>query len=212
MYTNGLALDDYETLEDMLEDLEYDEMYDSDESDDGDFAERRRRTGRGRRRAPAPRTATGNQLFRPRPNSQYVTQTQLQSALARVGGQIKTNADAIKTINTRLNTVSSEQTRQAALLRRESSERKKQDDLIKQDMRQKIELLTLLPLLSRPSSETIQVGERSVEVLTKSNNTLSMLLPLLLMGGMGGSSAGGSSGLGDNNSMMLMALVLMGDK
>jgi len=210
MYTNGLAMEELETLEDMMEDLEYDEMYESDESDESDLSERRRRMA-ARRRAPAPRTATGNQLYRSRPTSQYVTQTQLQSALARVGGQIKTNADAIKTVNSRTTIISTEQTRQAALLKKEVSDRKKQDDLIKQDVRQKMELLALLPALSRPSAETITTSDgKQVRVLTESNDSLSLLLPLLLVGGLGGLGGSGTGGSGTDSNMLLLVLALSG--
>ncbi|PSB14142.1 hypothetical protein C7B76_17275 [filamentous cyanobacterium CCP2] len=216
MYTNSFAVEELETLEDMMEELEYDEMYD-DESDESDWSERTRRRMMPRRRMPTPRTAPGSQLYRPRPTSQYVTQPQLQAALARVGSQIKTNADAIKTNSNRINAVSAEQTRQVGLLRKEVSERKKQGEMIKQDTRQKLELLALLPALSRPPAETITVRDRDnenprdVRVLTESNDSLSLLLPLLLVGGLGGLGGSGTgSGGSDSSTMLLLVLALSG--
>lgn len=206
MYSNGsVVTEDLDALEDILEDFEYDE---SDESDESDLSERRRR------RWNRPRTASGGRLYQPRPMSQYVTQTQLQTALTRVGSQIKTNADAIKTVNVRVNSVSSEQSRQTALLKKEISERKKQDIASKRDVQQKLQLLLLLPLLIKPSSKeiTLENGEK-VNVLVESNDTLSLLLPLLLIGGLGGEgtslSGGGGTG-GIDSTMLILILALSG--
>ena len=83
-------LDELDGLADVLEDFELDEDIDA---DDADFLERRRRRARARYRRP-PRTAPGRGLYQPRPSSNYVTQTQLQTALAKVGQQINTNSEA----------------------------------------------------------------------------------------------------------------------
>src|SRR5215218_8228999 len=96
--------DELETLVEMLED---------DESDDSDEATRRQRF-RGR-----PRTATGRGMYTPRPQGNYVTQTQLQTALAKVGEQLRTNSNAIAAVTTRVNTVAAGQTKQIAALRSE---------------------------------------------------------------------------------------------
>ncbi|MBF2062894.1 MAG: hypothetical protein IGS39_00435 [Calothrix sp. C42_A2020_038] len=203
MYSNDSVItEDLDTLEGILEDFEYDE---SDESDQSDLSERRRR------RWNYPPTATGGRLYQPRPMSQYVTQTQLQAALTRVSSQIKTNSDAIKTVNTRLNSVSAEQSRQAALLKKEISERKKQDLNTKREIQQKLQLLILLPLLIKPPSKAITINNETVNVLVESNDTLSLLLPLLLVGGLGGdgmslSGSGSIGGLDTTTLILILAL------
>jgi hypothetical protein len=194
-----------------------DEAFDEyDESDE--FAEARSARARARgRTAPLtrPKTATGQGLFNPqRPNTNYVTQTQLQAALARVSEQIKTNSTAITTVNARLTTISAEQDRQAAALRAEIANRRKEAETVKKDLRQTRELAALLPLLSRPSSVEIKGGPETglaanTRVLVDKNDSLSMMLPMLLMGGLGGNSADGSS---DNNMMMFLALAMAGSK
>ena len=126
----------------MIESPEFEatELFEALESE-SESAERR-----GGRWAP-PRRATGSGLFTPRPTTNYVTQVQLQTALAKVGAQIKTNSDGITAINSRINTVSSEQTRVTAALKKEAEDRKKDLEAQKRDTNQKLQLLTLLPLL-----------------------------------------------------------------
>src|SRR5919202_4313419 len=165
---NGYEMEDLESLVGMLETDESDE---SDESDEAEPRWRRRR----------PRTASGRGLYSPRPQQNYVTQAQLQTALAKVGEQIKVNSAAIGTLTNRVNTVTSEQTKQAAAVKKEVAERKKQTEALRKDFRQKLELLTLLPLISRPRSEEITVptpnqGTRNIRVLVDSGDTFSLLL------------------------------------
>jgi len=192
-----------ETLEALLSELEGFEWDESDESDE--------RSGRGRRGRRSPQTASGTGLSTPRPNSQYVTQTQLQTALAKVGAQIKTNSDAIKSISSRVSA-------QAEMLSKEVVARKKKTDELDKGLRHTREMTAILPLLSKPS--TVQLDPNAVagttkpatgpKVLVGSDDTLSTLLPFMLMGGMGGSggSGGGMFGGGEDNSMMMMMMVL----
>ncbi len=86
---------------------EVDEMLDAlMESDGGEFAERSRRRRRSRTagasRLPAVRTATGVSAYRGATPQGYVTQSQLKDALARVGTDVRRNAEGIKTVNTQL--------------------------------------------------------------------------------------------------------------
>jgi hypothetical protein len=132
-----------------------------------------------------------------------VTQTQLQTALAKVSADVKTNGDAIKTVNARLNTLSSEQAQQVATLRRESAERKKADAAIRADQKKIRELAVLQVLLQKPPTlDVTRDGGQVTDVTLKQSND--SLLPILLMGGLGGDSSGG----GSDNSMMMMALLL----
>ena len=81
----------------------------------------------------------------------------MASALAKVGEQIRTNSNAIATLNGRVDTVSAAQAKQAAALKKEISDRRKQDTAQAKDVRQKLELLTIMPLLLRPPSREIKV-------------------------------------------------------
>lgn len=203
MYGNGHEM---ETLESLLEDLE---GFESDESDESDEARRRSRRGGGRR-SPV-RTAPGTGLQTPRPNTQYVTQTQLQTSLAKVGAQIKTNSDAIKSVSDRVSA-------QTEVISREVATRKKETDQLKKDLNQTRQMSAILPLLSRPSSVKLQrnatdpetVTAEAPKVLVESGDTLSTLLPLMLMGGTGGSTGGSGGGMfgGDDSGMMMLVLAL----
>lgn len=100
--------------------LEYDtEAYDTDyaaddvddmldalmESDDEDYSERKKRGLRGRRGRGAgrkPPTASGTPAYRPPTPQGPVTQTQLKEALARVGNDVRRNAEGIKTVNAQM--------------------------------------------------------------------------------------------------------------
>jgi hypothetical protein len=160
--------------------------------------------GRGSVRKPSSQPS-----FRPRPSPntpQYVTQTQLEAALARSDGKIKTVAEGVTQINARLNGL-------AAAARKEAEERKKTVDTQNKDLNQKLQLMAMLPVLTTPPSAAIVDGtaaHNSVNVLVPDTSSLNKLLPLLLVTGMGGAGGfGGSDSGGDSgNSMMMMALVL----
>jgi hypothetical protein len=141
-----------------------------------------------------------------------VTQTQLQTSLAKVGAQIKTNSDAITTVSSRVST-------QSELLTKEVAARKKETDQIKKDLNQTRQMAAILPLLSAPKSVQLAKGatdpatpaaNQAPKALVESGDALSTLLPFLLLGGMGGSGGGGmfGSGGGDDSTMMLLVLAL----
>lgn len=138
---------------------------------------------------------------RPPPNApQYVTQAQLEASLARVDGKVKTVSDGMTTFSTRLNAV-------AGSLKKEAEERKKTGEGTNKDLNQKLQLLSLLPLLIQP--QTAKIGTQ--DVLVPDPNQIDALLPLLLVSGIGGSSGGLSLGGGDSgsdSSLMMLALVL----
>jgi hypothetical protein len=141
--------------------------------------------------------------FRPRPapsTPQYVTQTQLEAALTRSDGKIKTVADGVTQINTRLNGL-------AVAAKKEADERKKTLDAQNKDMNQKLQLMAMLPVLTTPPSATVA----GTSVLIPDTSSLDKLLPLLLVSGLGGTGGfgGSSDSSGDGGSgMMMMALVL----
>jgi hypothetical protein len=116
----GDAYDDLVELEDEAAYDESDEDYGDDTDDVLDalmdstdssyLAERRKKRGgakRGRTPKRGVKTAAGKPAYRtpPAPAGGAVTQKQLQDALTRVGVDIRRNAEGIKTVNTRLNTI-----------------------------------------------------------------------------------------------------------
>jgi hypothetical protein len=171
-------------------------------------------------RAPV-RRPSSQSSFRPRPAPNapaYVTQTQLEAALARSDGKIKVVADGVSTINARVASLGS-------AYKKEADERKKSVDSQSKDLNQKLQMLALLPMLVQaPSYSTPGVkigatvhplqdasGNPITTVSGPDNSTMDMLLPLLMvtgMGGTGGLSLGGGDSGSDGSSMMMLALVL----
>jgi hypothetical protein len=186
-------------IDELLENLE------SDESDEADIERRRQRFRQ-------PRTATGRSLYPQRPSTNYVTQVQLQTALARVGQQIQTNSKAVAAVNSRINTISSEQTRLSSALKKETEERKKELEAQKKNFNQTVQLLSILPLLSRPQTKTITTTANGLasgdKVVVDGSDTLTALLPLLLVGGLGGSGGLGSSSEGGMDNLLLPIVLI----
>jgi hypothetical protein len=133
----------------------------------------------------------------------------LQIALTKVGSQIKTNSEAIKSVSSRVGA-------QAEVLTKEVAARKKETDQLRKDLRQTREMSAILPLLSAPRSVLLNASATkdgtTPKALIASDDTLSFLLPFMLLGGMGGSGSGGGgmfgSGGGDDSGMMMMLLLL----
>jgi hypothetical protein len=157
--------------------------------------------GRGNVRRPSSQPS-----FKPRPAPgapQYVTQAQLEAALTRSDGKIKTVADGVTQINTRLNGL-------AVAAKKEADERKKTLDSQNKDINQKLQLMAMLPVLTTPPSVTVKdINNNNQNVLVPDTSSLDKLLPLLLVTGMGGIGGFGGDSSGDSGSgMMMMALVL----
>jgi hypothetical protein len=184
-----------------------DEMFESDEGIDEAFDEAARSWSRPR----PPKTASGKGLYAPRPQTQYVTQAQLQTALAKVGAQVRTNSTAISQISGRASVA-------VATAKKESLDRKKEITAVKNNLSQTQQMAAILPLLTQPKSvgpvsglaaDGIPDGNK---VLVDSGSTTNLLLPLLLMTSMGDSSGSGGGGLfgggSDNSSLLMLALVL----
>jgi hypothetical protein len=191
---------------DVESDEAYDEMFESDEAmDESDEA------ARSWSRPQRPKVASGKNLYSPRPQSQYVTQAQLQTALAKVGSQVRTNSNAISQFGSRLSSTT-------ASLKKEAVDRKKDLNAVKSNLSQTQQMTAILPLLTQPQSVLDNDAGSSLNgqnVLVASNNSLNLLLPLLLLtsiGGDGSSSSGGcgqfGGGGGDNSTLLMLALVL----
>ncbi len=191
----------YET--DEAEGDEFFDYADSDDSDESDEARRRR--GRGR---PPVRTAKRGGAVPPRPVPGFATRTELTATANRLDAKIGTNATAIKTVESRVATLSSDHAKlRTDLTKAQSSVN---------DVRN---MAMLLPLLSSQTTRTVTTAVEGTEiaandkVVVDNGDSMSKLLPLLLFsGGFGGSSGGGSSGGGmfggDGNGIMLVALMM----
>jgi hypothetical protein len=170
--------------------------------------------------------------FKPRPAAgtpSGVTQAQLEAALTRVDGKIKTVADGVSTINSRLASISS-------ATKKEVDERKKTVDNTSKDLNSKLMMLAILPALVKPtytipavqvtspsggfaasttypcqyvapSGQAANAAGASVDV-SPDSNTLNLMLPVLMMAGGGMGFGGDSSSGSDNNMMMMLALVI----
>jgi hypothetical protein len=214
---NGyVEMEDLDAVSEMVEDLESDESDESDE--DIDMMER---TQRSRRFRTPPRTAQGGGLFRPRTPAaggpaQYVTQTQLQSAMARVGAQIKTNSDALKTVNSRVATLSTDITKQTAEIKKLSTKETRDTSGLRRDLNSTRQMAAIMPLLSTPKSQALTEAAGGLPAGTKvvidTGDNLSLLLPLLMMGGMGGGSGGEGGSGGGMGDMMLPMVLLMSQR
>lgn len=123
-----------------------------------------------------------------------VTQSDLINATRKLDEKIGVNARAIKSIEGRVNTVASHQTRQGKHL-----------ETVKNDLKSLREISTLLPLLTTQKSTNIG----GTEVLVPTNDTFSKLLPILMLsGGLGGgtSSSGSSDAMGGMGLPLLLVL------
>lgn len=201
---NAYETDEMESLTELLEEFE------SDESDE--LAERRRRRGRSGGRFPQPQTAPDRGSYKPQPTTDvYVKKSELARATMELDKKIATNAMAIKQGNARLNTVADQQAGHAMAIKKENTERKK--DI--KDLCQKLELLTLLPLLTPKTSVTLGGAVDNLKegdkVLIDSDG-LTSVLPLLLLGGCGGGGGGGLGlgGEGGSSNTLLLVLALSG--
>jgi hypothetical protein len=189
-------------------------------------------------RAPV-RRPSSQSSFKPRPAAgapNAVTQGQLEAALARVDGKIKTVADGVATINARLAST-------ASATKKELEKEKKTIDNTGKDLSSKLGISSLLPALLPPRVQVPNVvipqgttipapgitgattaplylgfnGQQAAASATGSMDVrarpglLELLLPILLMTG-SGSGSDGASGF-DNNMMMLLVLALaLGDR
>lgn len=178
----------------MEADEAYDEAWDEayDEAWDEGYEEAARPPPR---RVPSPRpvpTAGRGSAYRPRPapgtTQAPVTQAQLQAALARVSSQISTNSTAIKTLDGRMRSVTAEQGRLSAALRKESADRKKDIDKLRGDLQSTTQLIALVSLLFPAGSPGAGIAP------------LVFLLPPDFLNGITGGGSSGSSGSSSNQS------------
>jgi len=137
----------------------------------------------------------------------------LQATVSRVDQKVATLASTEAAINSRVGALS-------AAAKKETAERKKSIDSQVKDLNQKLQLLTILPLLIQTPTATVKPGtlldsasQPIPKVAVPDSSNFNLLLPLLLMGGLGGTGSGGGLGLGGDSggsdgSLPLLALVL----
>jgi hypothetical protein len=153
-------------------------------------------------RAPKRPSPAPSFKLRPAPGTpNAVTQAQLEAALTRVDGKIKTVADGVSTISTR---VASLQTAS----KKEAEERKKGVEGTNKDLNQKLMMLAILPALVQPTFTipAIPAGGSPAQTVSANSNALNLMLPVLSIAGTGFGT--GSDSNSDSNMMMMMALVL----
>src|ERR1700730_1973412 len=156
----------------------------------------------------APRRPSAVPSFKPRPapgTPNAVTQAQLEAALSRVDGKIKTVADGVSTISTRVASLS-------VASKKEAEERKKGVEGTGKDLNQKLMMLAILPALVQPTFTVPAIPSPfpaagvPAQTISPNPNALNLMLPVLSIAGSGfGTSSDGGS---DTNMMMMMALVL----
>jgi hypothetical protein len=161
--------------------------------------------------------------YKPRPSptaAQYVTQAQLETSLGRVDSKVKIVSDGVGTINAKLASL-------GTALKKEAEERKKATESQNKDLNQKVQMLSLVPLLLNQSTSSLTLNPGSTltasdgstvnTISVPDTNTLDSILPLLLISGLGGSGGGfglggDSGGMGDGSSLMLLAVALAASK
>jgi hypothetical protein len=177
----------------------------------------------------APKKPSSAPSYKPRQSGPPagVTQAQLEAALSRVDGKIKTVSDGVSQINSRLGSI-------ANATKKEIEERKKGVDNSNKDLNSKLMMLAILPALTEPTYKlpAVQIpintalptntGSTPIPLqyapkngtpgptydVSADSNALNLMLPILAIAGGGFGTGTDTSGSSDQNSMMMMALVL----
>ncbi|MFJ5546333.1 hypothetical protein [Streptomyces sp. NPDC093225] len=183
----------YDDLDTLLDGLDFDEFDESSPS-------------RRSMRTPSRRSS-----FTPRHAPTPASQGQVQSSVRNLDSKIETLGNAVKSLESRTDSLTAGQNRLAATVRKEAEERKKGSDAIRADLQQTKMLTLLLPMLTQESVDA-SVGSKPVKVVTQSQNQFATLMPLLLlMPGMSGGDAG-KGGLGGDMMTNLLLLSMLTKK
>jgi hypothetical protein len=189
---------DRDSITELLDSLDSTESYDSYDSYDSSEARR----GGQARPGPLPKPQGGG-YSQPRPTGQFVTQTQLQAALARVAKDVSTNAEATKTVNTRVAQVATRQDKDGTAI-------KKDVVGLRGDVKnaRDMSLFTLL-LQPAPTAALTKNPDGTVTDVKLNQNTSMLPLMLILMMGMGDSSKGEGKSGSDDMMLPLMLIMMM---
>lgn len=191
------------------EDTEGEELFGGEEEgiDEMDEAARGARRMRPPIRTPRP---GGN--VPARPSAGFATRAELSATANRLDAKIVQVSTGIKALDGRVRSLDNEHGKLRASL---SAESKKREALVGQ-VNNLQQMSMLLPLLStqKTAQTTVPLGPNlpaGSNVVTDSGDSLSRILPMLLFSGAGSSSGqSGSGGMfgGDNNTMMMLAMVM----
>ncbi|MGW2558068.1 hypothetical protein ACWCXB_02245 [Streptomyces sp. NPDC001514] len=164
-------------------------------------------------RRPAVRTPSRRSSYSPRHTPAPASQGQVQSTARNLDSKIETLAAAVKSLESRTNTLATDQGKLVATLRKEAGEQKKSSDVIRTDLQQTKLLALLLPMLTQETVDADADG-KAVKVVTRSQSQMADLLPfLLLMPGLsGGSGNPHSGGLGGDMVTNLLLLSMLTKK
>ncbi|MEI6099772.1 MAG: hypothetical protein WCS20_16070 [Alphaproteobacteria bacterium] len=140
--------------------------------------------------------ASGRPLSQPRPpaagatgnTGNFVTQAQLDAAMARARGEIVANANAIKTVDGRVRTVIGD-------MQKLQSSTKKDIEKLRGDLRTTQTLSAMIPLIAPPGSRFGAIAP------------LAHLIGPDLLSGSSSTSSGGSM-LGNNNNLITIGALL----
>lgn len=154
--------------------------------------------GEARRRSAPVRTAPRQSAYSPRPSGAGapVTQAQLQAALARVSQQIGVNSTAIKTVDGRMRSLSTEQDRLQASVKKDMAERKKELETVRRELQSTRELSALIPMIAPPGTKLGSIAP------------LLHLVPGDILGTTLGGSSSGSGAPGGSNLLAIAAIAL----
>lgn len=197
-------------LDELLESEGFSEFDESDEFDEFDESDEARRRRGGRRRPSSVRLPKRGGAVPKRPGAGYATKAELTATANRLDGRIAIASKAIKTVEGRVNALSTDQGR----LRTDVN--KLQGSV--NDVRN---MAMLMPLLSTQKTVTTTAETSGIpagsKVVVDSGDSFSKLLPLLLFsgsfGGTPGGTPGGQSGSGgmfggDSGGIMLVAMMM----
>jgi hypothetical protein len=194
----------YPYLVEADESFEGDELYEMDEADESDEAARKPR----RMRAPIRTPQRGGHLPAARPSG-FATKADLAATANKLDAKIGIVSTGLKALDGRVRSLDSEQGKLRSSL---SAETKKREALTGQ-VNNLQQMSMLLPLLSTQKTVPMKdAAGNAVNGVVDNGDTLSRVLPMLLFSG-AGSTSGSSSGSGgmfggDNNTMMMLAMVM----
>ncbi len=183
-----------------------------DDSDLGEDTDQEATRRRPRFRGPI-RTPQRGGAVPPRPAAGFATRAELTATANRLDAKIGQVSTGIKALDGRVRTLDSEQSKLRSAL---AAETKKREALIGQ-VNNLQQMSMLMPLLTTQDSVTVKADKLGLtgadrNVVVDTGDSLARALPILMFAGSGGGNTGqsGSSGgmFGDNNAMMMVALVM----
>jgi outer membrane murein-binding lipoprotein Lpp len=190
--------------------IEADELYgELDEADESDEAVRRR----PQRRMGAPiRTPQRGGNIPPRPQAGFATRAELTATANRLDAKIGQLSTGVKALDGRVRALDSEQGKLRSAL---AAETKKREALAGQ-INNVQQMSMLMPLLSTQQTRNVTTPVPGTglttndKVVVDNGDSLSRILPMLLFSGAGNTGQSGSGGMfgGDNNTMMMLAMVM----